>query len=185
MTRTGADGTAPPPAQRPRTRGWVWYFVTLAVLTLTSLTVLIRYNLARQLKPEQLAQARALWEAKGPADYDMDYAQQGSAPGAFKVRVRHKKVVSVTRDGRPLEERLRRFSGMNALFGFIEDYLVQDSQPGAPRTFVTASFDPEDGHLLHYVRRVMGSTQRVEITVRLHPANPAAANDRPDQPREP
>src|SRR5262249_4483768 len=64
-------------------RGWIWFFVILIVLTVTSITIMIVYNLRQQLKPEQLAQARALWEQKGPADYDLDYTQVGSASGTF------------------------------------------------------------------------------------------------------
>jgi hypothetical protein len=43
--------------------------------------------------------------------------------------------------------------------------LKRDSEPGKPQVFKVAKFAPEDGHVLRYVRRVMGSRERVEITV--------------------
>src|SRR5262249_54436092 len=36
---------------------------------------------------------------------------------------------------------------------------------GKPRNFTRAAFAEDDGHLLHYVRRVTGTSQRLEITV--------------------
>jgi Family of unknown function (DUF6174) len=151
-----------------RNRGWIWYFVILGVLTVAAVGVLVTFNVQQQLKPEQVEAARRLWEAKGPADYDMTYTQKGSAPGNFRVQVRNKKPVSVIRDGEALEERFYRYSDMPALFGFIDDFLRLDAEPGKPRTFTVASFDPEDGHLIHYVRRVMGGQERIEISVELH-----------------
>src|SRR5262249_54849848 len=150
-------------------RGWIWFFVILIVLTVTSITIMIVYNLRQQLKPEQLAQARALWEQKGPADYDLDYTQVGSASGTFKVEVRAGKVVSATLDGQPLERRQYRYSDMPGLFNSIEEFLEYDQQPGRPRTYTKAVFDPEDGHVVRYIRRVMGTTERVEIKVKLQP----------------
>jgi hypothetical protein len=157
---------------RPRqNRGWIWYFVVLGLLTAVAVGVLLTFNLQQQLKPEQVEAARRLWDAKGPANYDMVYTQKGNAPGKFRVQVRNKKPISVIRDGQPLEERLYRYSDMPALFGFIEDSLRTDAEPGKPRTFTVAMFDPDDGHLIHYVRRVMGGTERIEITVELHPVS--------------
>jgi Family of unknown function (DUF6174) len=160
-----------PPRQN---RGWIWYFVILGLLTAVAVGVLLTFNLQQQLKADQVEAARRLWDAKGPANYDMSYTQKGSAPGKFRVQVRNKKPISVIRDGQPLEERLYRYSDMPALFGFIEDSLRRDAEPGKPRTFTVATFDPDDGHLIHYVRRVMGGTERIEITVELHPVSEKA-----------
>ena len=155
-------------------RGWIWYFAILALLTVAAVITLISFNVQQQLKPEKLVEARGLWNARGPASYDMVYTQKGSVPGTFKVRVRDQKVMSVIRDGQPLEPRLYHYSDMPALFGFIEDFLRSDAEPGKPRTFTVASFDPNDGHLIHFVRRVMGGTERLEITVQLEPVSAPA-----------
>jgi hypothetical protein len=152
-------------------RGWIWYFGIVGVLAVAAVAGLIWYNRSQQLTPQELAEAHARWDRFGPADYDMEYRQTGSAPETRKVRVRQGKVVWATRDGEPLEKRLYHYSDMPALFGFIEDFLREDAQPGKPRTFCTAAFDTHDGHLVHYIRRVMGTNERQEITVQLHPVD--------------
>ncbi len=161
------------PHPRPN-RGWIWYFAILAALSVAAIIVLVRFNLSQQLTPEQLAAARALWQERGPRNYDLEYNQQGSTPETRKVWVRDGQVVRAVRDGEPLEERLYRYSDIPALFRFLADYLREDAAPGRPRVFCKAAFDPQDGHLLHYVRRVMGTSERVEITVELHAVPPGA-----------
>jgi hypothetical protein len=59
---------------------------------------------------------------------------------------------------------------MSALFDFIEEFLRLDTQPNSPRAFNRATFDANDGHVVHFVRSVMGTGQRVEITdVKIEP----------------
>src|SRR5262245_28870815 len=98
-----------------RNRGWIWYFVILAVLTVTSITILIWYNLKHQLKPEHLAQARALWKQHEPRDYHLKYTKKGSATGTLEVEVHNGRVQKVTDDGRPLERRQYEYHSMDAL----------------------------------------------------------------------
>src|SRR5207253_997447 len=127
-----------------RNRGWIWFFVVLAGLTVTAITILVVFNLSQQLTREQLAAAEALWKEKGPRDYDLEYTEEGSIFNKFTVKVRAGRVVDAQPDDRPLEQK-RAYYGMPALFGFIEDFLQQDAQPGKPRTFTIATFDPNDG----------------------------------------
>jgi hypothetical protein len=141
--------------------------VVLALLTVTAIIINVRYNLSQQLTPEQLAAARALWEQKGPRDYDLEYEQKGADAGVFVSRVRDGKVVSLTRNDQPLEPRLYKYYDMAALFSYIEQFMKIDAEPGKPRTFVRAQFDPEDGHLVHYRRSVMGTQEWVELNVQL------------------
>ena len=56
---------------------------------------------------------------------------------------------------------------MTALMDDIETFLEEDTEPGRPRTYSVATFDPVDGHLVRYVRRVMGTSERIEINVQL------------------
>jgi hypothetical protein len=56
---------------------------------------------------------------------------------------------------------------MDGLFAVIARKLQADSEPGKPRAFVTATFDPTDGHIVHYVRSVMQTRERLEISVEL------------------
>src|SRR5262249_60155128 len=124
MTDISPNGAATPPAPAPRkNRGWIWFFALLALLTVAGISLNWWFNLRQQLTPEQLAAARALWNAKGPHDYELEYTEQGSARGTYLVQVRGGKVVSATLDGRPLEPRLYPTSSMPALFDDIERFL--------------------------------------------------------------
>jgi Family of unknown function (DUF6174) len=171
----------PQPQQSYR---WVWYFVVLGVLTIAACTILVWYNLRQQLKKEDLQAAHALWNKNRPLDYDLTYTKRGSASGNFFVKVRGGKVVDVTLDGREITQndkpldpsRYSRYD-MDALMDDIETFLEEDAEPGRPRTYTVATFDPTDGHLIRYVRRVMGSSERIEINVQLRKlAEPEASN---------
>jgi hypothetical protein len=154
-----------PPA-RPKNRAWVWYFVILIVLTIAATTTLFVFNIKQQLTPEQLAAATALWKAKGPASYDMEYTKQlGTEEEKYFVEVRKGEVVSVKMNDQPIEERLYRYHSMLALFSFIEQFQKIDREPGRPRAFVRADFDATDGHIQRYVRSVSGTRERVQIVV--------------------
>src|SRR5262249_52942554 len=87
----------------------------------------------------------------------------------YEVKVRRGKVISAQCNGQPLQPAQYRYNDMPALMGFIEDFLEQDSQPGRPRTFATATFDPKDGHWLRYSRSVSSTPERQEITVQVRP----------------
>jgi hypothetical protein len=154
-------------------RAWIWFFAVLIVLTLTGITVQIWYNARQQLTWEQLIGAEQLWKQKGPPDYDLDYTiKKIGSTDVYHVQVRNGQVVSATCNDQPLPERSYHYQDMPHLLGFIEEFWRQDhpeSEP-APRVYATATFDPQDGHLLHYVRSVTAKRERVEITVELHRA---------------
>ncbi len=160
-----------PPEQSYR---WVWYFVILAILTIAACSILVWYNLRQQLKKPELEAALARWKQNRPSDYDLTYTKRGSASGTFLVEVRDRRIINVTLDGREITQndkpldpsRFDRYD-MTALMDDIETFLEEDAEPGRPRTFTVATFDPNDGHLVRYVRRVMGTSERIEINVRL------------------
>ncbi len=171
----GVAGSPPPP--RKKNHAWIWYFALLAVLTVVTAGALVVFNLGQQLKPEQLEAARKLWEQKGPTSYDLMYKVQrgeGASADEISVQVRKGRVIGVTDNGRPLGAEKFRYYGMTALFDDIDRFLEEDGKPDKPRTFARARFDPQDGHLLEYVRRVMGTRpiQRVEIRVERFEAPP-------------
>jgi hypothetical protein len=118
----------------------------------------------QQLTPERLAAAQARWTERGLKNYDMEYTQDGGTTAVFEVRVRGGVVREVTMNGKPLEPRLRPSHSMDALFAFVEEFLRQDRTSNRS-TFTVATFDQQDGHLLRYVRRVAGTTERVELRV--------------------
>jgi hypothetical protein len=169
------NGQAPPPPaaaparRRHRSYGCFWYFAILAVLTLAATATLIIFNLAQQLKPEELAKARKLWDEKGPKNYEFRYTKRAGAedrPDHFAVVVRGGKVQSVTLNRmHKLDQDKLQYYSITALFNFIEDFMEMDRKPGAPKVYVVGRFSPVDGHLVRYVRRVMGTQQRVEILV--------------------
>jgi|GEM_PF-1339900 len=156
-----------------RNRGWVWFFVILGCLTVAAIVVQVWFNVQQQLTPELLAAARQKWAEKGARDYDLEYQfKKIDSTDRYQVQVRGGKVVLSIENGQLEPERLFHYRDMRALFTFIEEFLDQDRQPGKPRTYVTASFDANDGHLLHYTRSVMSKRERQEITVlKLQPRN--------------
>jgi hypothetical protein len=126
-----------------------------------------------------LAAARARGQAHAPSNYDVDIAskeEENPEPGfpeagrfeRCAVHVRQGRITAVACNGKPVAAARFANYGVDALFDQIDRFLRTDNQPGGPRTYAHAKFDEEDGHPLHYVRRVMGSRQRLEITVQLH-----------------
>jgi hypothetical protein len=153
-----------------RRRAWIWFFVLLGILTVAAVSVQIWYNSRQLLTPAKLAEARSRWQERGPSDYDMDYIikKTSEVDDVYTVHVRNSKVTEAARNGAALPERLYRYQTMPALFAFIEEFLERDSQPGTSRVFAVANFDRQDGHLIRYVRSVMSTRERQEITVHFH-----------------
>jgi hypothetical protein len=159
------------PAPR-RSRGWIPFYLVVLGLAVGAGVILVVYNLKQQLKPEDLQAAWDLWKKKGPKDYVLIYTVkkgEDQDEERFQVRVVRGKTVSVERTAgqhtEPLEQRLNIYYGMDELFAWVTDYMRQDAEPAKPRVYIRAVFDPKDSHLAWYVRRVMGSRERVEITV--------------------
>jgi hypothetical protein len=162
------NGQPPPPA--PKKRGnylWLWFFVVVFFLTAGGITILSVYKWVfrpKQLTAEELAAARKLWKEKGPADYDLEYVQTGNVNNRVRVRVRGGEVVFAEPDTRLLEQK-KDYYGMDALFRYLERFLKLDAEPGKPRAIMQARFDPDDGHLTHFVRRVPESRESLGIFV--------------------
>ncbi len=161
-----------------RNRGWVWFFIALAVLAALAIGINWAYNARQQLTPEQLAAAERLWGQNGPADYDLTVDKTISSQAStddelrdhIEVKVRGKKAVAGTLNGASLPPRLYRLYDVPGWFEFVEDFLRIDTAPGARRTFRVAEFDSHTGQLLRFRRRVSGTGERQEIVLRLTPA---------------
>jgi hypothetical protein len=151
---------------------WVWFFLVLGLLAVIAIIIPLWFNLSQQLRPEDVARARAVWEEKRPADYDLDYTLQGLTPERFTVQVRHGRTESVTGPDGPLPPGSCPFTDMDSLFRFVEANLTKDGERGSARTFTVAGFAPEDGHILHYVRSVLRTRERIEIDVKLRRIEP-------------
>ncbi len=180
-----------------RSRRWVWFFAVLALLGVAAVVIPIVYNLRQQLRPEQLAAARARWQQQGTRDYDLAFeVKYDTDPRADEhmVQVRGGKVVSWIVNG---EELVRAPAGtlppvpgaragdhaihpsdeallevwkrpdVDGLFNMMQKWLDEDAASGGQRNFATASFDARDGHPLHYIHRVACTRQRQEWNIKL------------------
>src|SRR5579884_1373361 len=94
----------PMPETRPKPSRlrWIAFFVLLALLAAAGITVPILYNLSKQLQPAQVAAARALWEERGPRDYDLQYQvkiDRDPVADEYLVEVRGGRVVLAACNG--------------------------------------------------------------------------------------
>ncbi len=172
------EPTPPAPAPPQKNYIWIYYFAFLVIASVGVTVFMIRFNLSIQLKPEELEAAHKLWEQKGPRSYNMVYTEQINAEErktVFAVKVRAGKVVEVLMNGKPLEPTKedgqvhdpRPYHTMDGKFRDIERFMDLDQKKDAPKVYVTADFDANDGHVERYIRNVMGTTQRVELNVKL------------------
>ncbi len=169
----------------PPSRRWLWFFAVLAVLGIAAMVIPIVYNLSQQLTPEQLAAARQRWREHAPADYHLELLVQTTnregheETDEYVMEVRggrirllgdkkYKELLHVDPAQAVLlgpailalpREDLRNY-GVEALFNRMEEALRENAAGG--RNYLTAQFDPGDGHPLRYVRRIRGTKERVE-----------------------
>ena len=176
-SHAGPAAPAPEPPPQPRkNRAWIYFFVYIVVASLGVAAFMIWFNLSIQLTPEQLDEAQRLWKEKGPKSYNMVYTKRlndDASVDKFEVEVRHEQVKKVLMNGRPLQkendedEDPRIHHTMDRLLRDIERLMELDQKPGAKKVYVTAIFDDKSGALRRYVRRVMGTTQRIEMHITL------------------
>lgn len=153
-----------------RNRGWIWYFLALAVFAAMAAAIPLLINLKQQLQPDQVDGARALWNERGPRDYNLVYVEKidlDKQGDEYAVEVRGGKVIRVLCNGQPTTD--PGFT-IDAIFGLIEKNLLGDREKGQ-RNYTVADFDSVDGHPRRYVRRVRGTNERLEWRIRLEPAD--------------
>jgi hypothetical protein len=146
----------------------------LTVLAAVAVSSLVLYNLGQQLRLEELQEARARWQAKGPRDYRLAYTMKKNDEPVdrYAVHVRGGKIELATVNGKPVPAGRRAQVDMDGLFGLIEEHLRLRAQPDQPKTFLRAHFDAADGHVRSYVRAPRGQ-DRLEITMALLEPLPA------------
>jgi hypothetical protein len=99
-------------------------------------------------------------------DLDVDYEPPPKSTGAFLVQVRHGRVVAATWDDEVgLPPGLYESHTMPALLAAVGRYLELDARPGQPSVYLQGMFDPGDGHLVHYVRSVRQTRERIQFDV--------------------
>jgi hypothetical protein len=162
--------------KRPN-RGWIWFFVILAVLAVAAVAILWAAilwidNVNPQLTKEQFEAARKLWSKKGPRDYILTITKEGSAQGTYVATIRAGDVESVVEKvpggkDRPLEKRLYSYYDMTALFDDLQRFLEFKNDPSKGKVFLRAHFAPEDGHIQEYVYSNSTDRQRVRVVVQL------------------
>ncbi len=166
-------------APRKKNRLWVWYFVFVVIASVGLASFTIMFNLRQQLKPEQLAAAQQRWKEQGPADYQMTYTKKlgdSDDMDTFVVKVRARKVVEVRMNGAllrdaegvPIVDERLQYHSMDRLLRDIERFLELDAKEGK-KNFNVADFDEQSGALRTYVRRVMGTRERVAEEVKVEP----------------
>jgi hypothetical protein len=169
---TDATNAVPTPRKRNK-YGWIYYFVFLIVASVGAMLFMIDYNLRLQLKPEQLALARALWEEKGPKNYDMIYTKtiNEDKPIKFAVKVRGGRVQEVLMNGKPLEadedrkDDMRIYHSIGAMYHDFDRSMQRDQEPKAQKVYVSLKYDDQTGRVIEYIRREMKTRKRVQITV--------------------
>ncbi len=154
--------TTPKPSRR-----WIWFFAVVGLLAVAGITINLVYNIRQQLTPEQLRQARERWEETGPRSYNLRYLvrKPDTEPEQYEAEVRNGRVVAARLNGRLLEVRLWGHHDMRGRYADIQRFLEEDAKPGKPRVFAKAQFDAKTGQLLHYVRAVSATRERVQIDV--------------------
>lgn len=173
----------PPPDFTPRPGhpyAWIGYFVFLLVTSIGVTVFMIQFNRNIQLKPEQLEAAHNLWKAKGPKSYNMIYTKKLGASehgDRFVVKVRNghvdevkmndKALVATVIDGQKHDPRI--YHSMDNIYRDVMKFMDMDQKPGATKVYVVANVDEKTGALLRYIRRVMGSTDRIELNIALEP----------------
>jgi len=165
----------------------IWFFLVLTLLGVAAIVIPIVYNLTLQLTADQMEQARQLWRAAKPSDYDLDYQEKDTRAGiteetTYRVVVRRDRVAAVVCDGKlmllaepaaaalgPWPAMLPGISGahdVDGMFQHIADQLRADESLSR-RTYATMNIDRRDGHPTRYVRRTRGGAERLEWTVKL------------------
>jgi hypothetical protein len=163
------------------------FFLVLIVLGTVAVVVPIVYNLRQQLTPEQVAAARARWQANGTRDYVLEYqvrVDSDPRPDEYRVKVRDGKPISAICNGQPMllddgaglllgpgvkmlpaEDCLQQT--VDGMFDEIERRLHQGTRADGKRNYATASFDSRDGHPHRFIYRVAGTKERLEWIIKL------------------
>ncbi len=160
----------------PRPRAFLWYFLALLLLGMVAVVTPIIVNLRQLVTLEQVAEARARWIQKEPANYDLRYLERiddDEEGDRYEVKVRAGEVVALWANKRlmPLEamtvEQRQRYT-VSGMFDQIESHLSEVKE-GQRRNFATAHFDAERGFPTRYVQRVRGSRARLEWRITVTP----------------
>ena len=167
-----SNPTPTTPALPKKNHVWIYFFVFVFTASVGVAVFMIWYNRSIKLKPEQLEEARKLWQETGPKSYDMVYKKRLNKEEqftTFAVKVRQGKVEEVRMNGKQLEREKeedqdpRPYHSMHAQFLYLTRFMDLDQKPNAPKVYFVAEFDSQTGAILHYTRSDSHTNQRVEM----------------------
>lgn len=143
-------------------RRW-WVLAAVVMGTAAGVAVWLQFRPAL-LTEESLREARARWEAAGPASYVLELEMSGAFSDTRRVEVRDGRVVGMTTDGAEVPVTAWEHWSVEALFGSLATEIANAREPrkifgGTTQTSVTlrARFDPELGHPTYFLRHVSGT----------------------------
>jgi hypothetical protein len=145
----------------------IWWllgaFLGVAVLVVGGLVV---YNRQYRLTDDKLKEAEARWAAAGVRDYDLDVVVSGRTAGHYHLKVRDKdRIVDARFNGEP--NRAAVAMDVAGMFDILRQDLDREQQSPNQQSYTWVDFDPNDGHLIRYVRRSGDQHISVDVTLKL------------------
>lgn len=163
--------------ESPRPKRWRGFVIGLA-LGLVVVAILPALRPGRESRRPRLTreaydQANRLWDAHGPAHYNLDVEVTGNRPGKIHVEVRSGQAVEMLRDGvEPRQRRTWYYWTVPGMLDTIGQELDQADDParsfGAPagsEVILRARFDEALGYPASYSRVVAGQNLDMGWTV--------------------
>lgn len=145
---------------------WLWCLAGLSGLFLAAFVGLVIFNSQKRLTQDKLDLAKARWTAANIRDYDAEITVSGTTSATCHVEVRNNSVFWALHNEQPLEMEQASYWTVPGLFDVLNRDLKNDAEPGSPRALTRVTFDPNDGHLVHYLRS--RDRQNIVIDFKLH-----------------
>src|SRR5262249_49347671 len=135
--------------------------------------VAMRRGQVPRLNEAEYEAAVKRWEAKGPADYNLDIELGGQRPGKIHVEVRDGQATHMIRDGvEPKQKRTWDYWTVPGMLDTIGQEIETARDPAAafksvsrPQVVMWAEFDAQLGYPRQFDRAVLGSDFEVHWKV--------------------
>lgn len=142
-----------------------------ATLTLLAAVVilLVNRNPLPLLTLQRLDAAEALWQRRGPDNYDLEIVISGRASGNYQVEVRDGRAAAVRRNGVSPRRATWDSWTVEGLFGFMREELehVRDpagfNAPAGTQVVLRAEFDDRFGYPKKYERAVLEESLDIDV----------------------
>jgi hypothetical protein len=168
MSQNSHPGESPSRAAPRRRGGWLLW--TLACFVVGGIVAMVGLNVVNsryRLTSETLAAAQQRWAAAALHNYEITVQVSGGTSGTYWVRVEGSEITDATLNDQPFAplERAAPWT-VPGLFGILADDLANDAKPSSPVAYTRVEFDPQNGHLLRYLRT--SGDQRLTMEVVLN-----------------